>query len=155
MKILVFNCGSSSLKFELIELGADGELRQRIARGVFEEIGQHSHAKMTGAGGRKFDAAVAVANHAEAALNAIKWLHEGQSDSQVDAIAHRIVHGGDSISEPAIVDDKVEISVAPLLDRVAAHAGMVSPRASVIAQSGAVAQRAAAAVTDGHSKDKR
>src|ERR1700761_8568210 len=55
----------------------------------------------------------------------------------------------------AIVDDKVEISVAPLLDRVAAHAGMVSPRASVIAQSGSMGQRAAAAVTEGHSKDKR
>lgn len=55
----------------------------------------------------------------------------------------------------AIVDNRVEISVAPLLDRVAAHAGMVSPRASVIAQSGAVAQRAAAAVTEAHSKDKR
>jgi acetate kinase len=107
MKILVFNCGSSSLKFELIELGADGAQRQRIARGVFEEIGQHAHAKMTGAAGRQFDAAVAVANHAEAALNAIKWLHEGQSDSQVDAIAHRIVHGGDSVSEPVIADDKV------------------------------------------------
>jgi short-subunit dehydrogenase len=55
----------------------------------------------------------------------------------------------------AIVADKVEIAVAPLLDRVAAHAGMVSPRASVLAQSGSVGQRAAAAVTDGHSKDKR
>ena len=55
----------------------------------------------------------------------------------------------------AIVDDKVEITVAPILDRVAAHAGMVSPRASVIAQSGAVGQRAAAAVTEAHSKDKR
>jgi short-subunit dehydrogenase len=55
----------------------------------------------------------------------------------------------------AIVDDKVEITVAPLLDRVAAHAGMVSPRASVIAQSGSVGQRAAAAVTEAHSKDKR
>ncbi len=55
----------------------------------------------------------------------------------------------------AIVDDKVEITVAPILDRVAAHAGMVSPRASVIAQSGSMGQRAAAAVTEAHSKDKR
>jgi hypothetical protein len=55
----------------------------------------------------------------------------------------------------AITADKVEIAVAPLLDRVAAHAGLVSPRASVLAQSGSVGQRAAAAVTDGHSKDKR
>ncbi len=55
----------------------------------------------------------------------------------------------------AIVDDKVEVAVAPLLDRVAAHAGLVSPRASVLAQSGGVGQKAALAVTEGHSKDKR
>ncbi|HTT95706.1 MAG TPA: SDR family NAD(P)-dependent oxidoreductase [Solirubrobacterales bacterium] len=55
----------------------------------------------------------------------------------------------------AITADKVEIAVAPLLDRVAAHAGLLSPRASVLAQSGSVGQKAAAAVTDGHSKDKR
>jgi short-subunit dehydrogenase len=55
----------------------------------------------------------------------------------------------------AVTADKVEIAVAPLLDRVAAHAGLVSPRASVLAQSGSVGQKAAAAVTDGHSKDKR
>jgi short-subunit dehydrogenase len=54
----------------------------------------------------------------------------------------------------AIVADKVEIAVAPLLDRVAAHAGLVSPRVAVRAQSGSVGQRAAEAVTDGHSKDK-
>lgn len=107
MKILVFNCGSSSLKFELIEIGASGELRQRVARGVFEEIGPHAHAKMSGAGGRQFDAAAAVANHAEAALRAIEWLREGESDPQLDAIAHRIVHGGDRVSEPAIADDNV------------------------------------------------
>ncbi|HEY2054427.1 MAG TPA: SDR family NAD(P)-dependent oxidoreductase [Solirubrobacterales bacterium] len=55
----------------------------------------------------------------------------------------------------AIVEDKVEIAVAPLIDRVAAHAGLVSPRVSVIAQSGSAGQRAAAEVTGGHSKDKR
>ncbi len=107
MKILVFNCGSSSLKFELLELDAGCALRDRIARGVCEEIGPHAHSKMSDASGRKFDAANAVANHAEAAQQAIKWLQEGQIGLQLDAIAHRIVHGGDHISEPVIVDDKV------------------------------------------------
>lgn len=55
----------------------------------------------------------------------------------------------------AIVADKVEIAVAPLLDRVAAHAGLASPRAAVLVQSGSVAQKAAAAVTDGHPEEKR
>jgi short-subunit dehydrogenase len=57
--------------------------------------------------------------------------------------------------QKAITADKVEIAVAPLLDRVAAHVGLVSPRASVLAQSGSMGQKAAAAVTEGHSKDKR
>ena len=107
MKILVFNCGSSSLKFELIEIGADGELRQRIARGVFEEIGPRARATMSATGGRQFDSAAPVANHAEAALRVLDWLREGDSETQLDAIAHRIVHGGDHVSEPAIVDDQV------------------------------------------------
>jgi acetate kinase len=106
MKILVFNCGSSSLKFELLEIGADGALRERIARGVFEEIGPDAHAKMT-AGDRNLDAAAPVANHAEAALRALEWLDEGAIKPQLDAIAHRIVHGGDHVSEPAIADDNV------------------------------------------------
>jgi short-subunit dehydrogenase len=55
----------------------------------------------------------------------------------------------------AIVDNKVEIAVAPLLDRVAAHAGLVVPSIAVRASSGSVGQKSAAAVADGHSKDKR
>jgi len=45
--------------------------------------------------------------------------------------------------------------VAPLLDRVAAHAGLLSPAISDRVQSGSMGQRAAEAVTEGHSKDKR
>jgi acetate kinase len=107
MKILVFNCGSSSLKFELLEIGSGGELLQRIARGVFEEIGPHAHAKMTGADNRTFDDAAPIANHAEAALHAIDWLHQGESNLHLDAIAHRIVHGGDRVSQPTIANDDV------------------------------------------------
>lgn len=125
MKILVFNCGSSSLKFELLELAANGELRERVARGVFEEIGLHAHAKMSAAGGRQLDAADAVANHAEAALHAIAWLREGDSALQLDAIAHRIVHGGDGVSEPVIADDYV-ISA---LDEAARFAPLHNPLA--------------------------
>jgi acetate kinase len=107
MKILVFNCGSSSLKFGLLQLAANGALHERVARGVFEEIGPHAHAKMNAAGARQFDAAAPVANHAEAALHSIAWLSEADSALHLDAIAHRIVHGGDRVSEPVIADDQV------------------------------------------------
>jgi len=55
----------------------------------------------------------------------------------------------------AIVEDRVEVAVAPLLDRVAAHAGLVSPRASALVQAGGVGQRAAEAIAAGHDKAKR
>ncbi|HTR74074.1 MAG TPA: SDR family NAD(P)-dependent oxidoreductase [Solirubrobacterales bacterium] len=55
----------------------------------------------------------------------------------------------------AIVSDRLEIAVAPLLDRVAAHAALVSPSVGVRAQSGGAGQRAAEAVAAGHPKDKR
>ena len=107
MKVLVFNCGSSSLKFELLELGDSGELLNRLARGIYEEIGPHAHAEMSDADGRKAAAAAAVANHAQAALHAIDWLRAGTGQLQLDAIAHRIVHGGDRVSAPARADDGV------------------------------------------------
>jgi short-subunit dehydrogenase len=55
----------------------------------------------------------------------------------------------------AIVSDRVEVAVAPFFDRVAAHAGMVSPRVAVLAQSGSVGQRAADAIAAGHDEAKR
>lgn len=106
MKILVFNCGSSSLKFELLEIGGGAE-RQRLARGVFQEIGPKAHATMEAAGGRKFAAAAPVADHRAAALRALAWLAEARGAPRPDAIAHRIVHGGESVRGPAIADDQV------------------------------------------------
>jgi acetate kinase len=126
MRILIFNCGSSSLKFELLEVGAAGELINRIARGTYAEIGPHAHAKMSGSDGRKFDAPAPVANHKEAALHAIEWLRAGSDeDLRLDAIAHRIVHGGDHVSAPAIVDD----AVLKALDEASRFAPLHNPLA--------------------------
>jgi short-subunit dehydrogenase len=55
----------------------------------------------------------------------------------------------------AIEADRVEIAVAPLQQRFMAHFGLVSPSIAVRAQSGSAGQKAAGAIADGHSKDKR
>lgn len=104
MRILVFNCGSSSLKFELLEIA--GGARRRLARGVVQEIGPGARASMATAAGHKFDAAVAVGNQCEAALRALDWLGDA-GEPRPDAIAHRIVHGGEAIQGPAIANDGV------------------------------------------------
>jgi short-subunit dehydrogenase len=55
----------------------------------------------------------------------------------------------------AIEHDKVEVTVAPLRQRVLAHIGLASPSIAIRAQSGSAGQKAASAIADGHSLDKR
>ncbi|HVC43630.1 MAG TPA: acetate/propionate family kinase [Candidatus Binataceae bacterium] len=104
MKILVINCGSSSLKFELLAIDPPGLRRDRLARGVVQEIGPRAHTVMSAADGRSIDAPGPVADHAAAALSVIAWLRAGDPHLALDAIAHRIVHGGDRVRAPMIAD---------------------------------------------------
>jgi short-subunit dehydrogenase len=55
----------------------------------------------------------------------------------------------------AIERDKVEVTVAPLVQRTLAHVGLASPSVAILAQSGSAGQKAASAIADGHPKDKR
>jgi short-subunit dehydrogenase len=61
---------------------------------------------------------------------------------------------GDAVVK-AIEHDKVEVAVAPLQQRALAHVGLASPSMAVRAQTGSAGQKAAAAIADGHSEDKR
>ena len=105
MKILVFNCGSSSLKFELIEFAPLREGARRLAQGKVDEIGPRARRTMSDDSGRKADESVPAPNHAAAALHAIAWLNSSQDGLTVDAVAHRVVHGGDSVTAPVIADE--------------------------------------------------
>ncbi|HEY2107738.1 MAG TPA: acetate kinase [Candidatus Binataceae bacterium] len=110
MRILVFNCGSSSLKFELIEVDAGGGRGQSHVRGLVENIGKQ-RARYT----YRCDGAVAASGeaahdtHQAAARHALDWLKSLQRDyiTGLNAVAHRIVHGGSTISQPIMVDDGV------------------------------------------------
>ena len=108
MRILVFNCGSSSLKFELIEVDGAGGRGKSLARGVVENIG--TTASYTYYRG---DAVVARGEeahhtHEAAARHVLNWLRSEAGDLDgLDAVAHRIVHGGSAITQPILIDDRV------------------------------------------------
>ena len=100
MKILVINAGSSSLKYQLINM----ENEQVLAKGVCERIGKGGHIKGSTFDGRKFDVDVKMDNHTDAFLDVKKYLTEGDyaviSDlSEIAAVGHRIVQGGDKFNE--------------------------------------------------------
>lgn len=110
MRILVLNCGSSSAKFEFFEFAASGAPAQVIAHGNIERIGETTPAAhFVGASGEQ-GLSMTIGDHRDAALQALKWLEQdaGASGSQVNATAHRIVHGGPRLFGPALLDDAAE-----------------------------------------------
>src|SRR3990172_9677320 len=108
MKVLVFNCGSSSLKFELVELDASGRNRnRRCARGIFQEIGPLAKGVMTDGHGKSVEASCAAPDHVSAALRALEWLNSTVGELALDATAHPILHGRQHVIEPTLVNEAV------------------------------------------------
>ncbi len=109
MKVLVINCGSSSLKFQLI----DSETEQCIAKGICDRIGiEGSSITYTPAGGEKEKTVTPMPDHTEAirlVLEALTNEKTGvvKSLDEIGAVGHRIVHGGENFTEAAVINDEV------------------------------------------------
>ena len=130
MNVLVINCGSSSLKYQLINM--DNE--KVIAKGTYERIGEKSF--LTHKIGNKYVLQHPVKNHKEALDFAIKQLlnkdYPAIKDlSEISAVGHRIVQGKDYFNGPALIDenviDKIEkcAKLAPLHN----HSAIIGIRA--------------------------
>lgn len=122
MKILVVNCGSSSLKYQLIDM--DGE--KLIAKGLCERIGVDGHFKGKTADGRETENNNTLKNHTEAFYEVKKALTEGETkviDSldEIDAIGHRIVQGGALFNDSVLVTEDVKKGIESLIDLAPLH----------------------------------
>lgn len=112
MKILAFNCGSSTLKFQFIELGSENTvlgLEQRLAHGTVDRIGTQGRIRFTIPNKENYSKPVVMADHSEAAHQVLGWLRDNKllGHKSPEAIGHRVVHGGDLFIEPTIIDDDV------------------------------------------------
>ncbi len=122
MTVLVINCGSSSLRFQLI----DGDSRLTMAKGLIERIGAVSSTATFSAGD---DASqrrpVSAANHTRALQHAIDFLtQEGKARDAVrhiQAVGHRVVHGGEKFSSSMLIDDAVIASLRQASDLAPLH----------------------------------
>ncbi len=121
MKVLVLNSGSSSLKYQLIDM----ETEEVLAKGNFERIGQYNSFLTHKVGDMKRSFEKPVSNHEKAIRFVLKTLQNSvygviNDPDEIDAIGHRIVHGGEKFTKPALVDDEVmkgledSIELAPL-----------------------------------------
>ncbi len=138
MKILVLNCGSSSLKYQLLNMDTD----QVIAKGTYERIGEQSFVTHK-VNGEKHKFEHPVKNHKEAIDFMIELLLKPEYNtikdlSEIDGIGHRVAHGGDKFSSSVVIDEDVisKIDECSALAPVHNKAAIVGIRAAMEAMPG-------------------
>ena len=122
MKILVLNCGSSSLKYQLFNM----EDEKVLAKGLVQRIGiEGAYLEHEPAGGEEIKMETEIPNHNKAIQMVIEALlndeHGVISDmSEINAVGHRVVHGGEDFANSVLIDAKVKealeanVELAPL-----------------------------------------
>ena len=106
MKVLVLNCGSSSLKYQLINM----ENEEVIASGKYERIGEQEAFITHKACGKKVTINHVALDHTEAIDFTLKQFTNPEYKviddlSEINAIGHRLLHGGEKIAESVVIDD--------------------------------------------------
>lgn len=112
MKVLVINCGSSSLKYQLI----DSETEKALAVGICERIGIDGRLNHTPAGGEKIVIQKDMPDHEVAVKMVLKELTDEKYGvirdlSEIDAIGHRVVHGGEKFASSVVIDEEVMAAI--------------------------------------------
>ncbi|MBQ9067185.1 MAG: acetate kinase, partial [Clostridia bacterium] len=120
MKILVINCGSSSLKFQLIDMADESVL----AKGLCERIGFGGRVKYNGNGVKK-TLDIKLPDHVAAFNQVKKLLTLGETKvcdpEDISAIGHRVVQGGDLYNKSMLIDSQVEQGIKDLAPLAPLH----------------------------------
>ncbi|WP_315772794.1 acetate kinase [Rhodococcoides kroppenstedtii] len=122
MTVLVINSGSSSVKFQVVDVEqADG-----VLHGIVERIGESDATVAVTYRGETTERTLEIADHDAALKTAFETMAEAGlslADAGVTAVGHRVVHGGTVFSEPTLIDDDVVATV----DRLSALAPLHNP----------------------------
>ena len=123
MNVLVINCGSSSLKYQLI----NSESEEVLAKGLCERIGINGSAiTHQPAGGEKVTTEVEMKNHTQAVQYVIEKLTDKEvgviaSLDEIDAVGHRVVHGGEKFASSVVITDEIINAIEECNDLAPLH----------------------------------
>ena len=122
MNILVINCGSSSLKFQLI----NSESEEVLAKGLCERIGIDGKLTYQPEGGEKTTSDKAMPTHTEAIQFVIDALTDEKTGvvkslDEINAVGHRVVHGGEKFASSVVIDDEVLKAIEECNDLAPLH----------------------------------
>ena len=136
MNVLAINCGSSSIKFALFAGGGAERAAdvRRLARGRIERVGgDKAELRFEADGGAPLDTTASVPDHAAGVRRLAEWL--AKTGAPVEAVGHRVVHGGPRFRAPTVLDDGViaaihELEVLAPLHNAPSLAGIQACRAA-------------------------
>ena len=123
MNILVINCGSSSLKFQLI----DSQSEKLIAKGLCERIAiEGSRLVYTPAGGEKQITEASMKDHKEAVSLVLKALTDEKTGvvaslQEIEAVGHRLVHGGEHFAKATLITAEVKKAIQDCCELAPLH----------------------------------
>ena len=123
MNVLVINCGSSSLKYQLI----NSDTKEVLAKGLCERIGiEGSAITHQPAGKDKITTETPMPDHKKAVELVLEALTDKENGviaslSEIDAVGHRVVHGGESFAEATVINDEVIKAIEDCNDLAPLH----------------------------------
>jgi len=131
MYVLVLNCGSSTVKFQVIETDAEriaGDADRRVARGVVERLGGQALITLQAGDGPLERHAEPLRDHRAAIDLVLRWLVSSASEvagirslADVHAVGHRVVHGGEHFRQSVLIDQSVADGIAECIDLAPLH----------------------------------
>ncbi|HEX2227317.1 MAG TPA: acetate kinase [Candidatus Binatia bacterium] len=124
MQVLVLNCGSSTVKFQLLELGGDAVSAASIrwlARGMVDRFGADAMLRFESAGNPAEKKPTSAYNHGEAVEAIFGRLKSDSNAPEFDVVAHRVVHGGDRFRSAVVIDESVIDALEALCELAPLH----------------------------------
>ena len=131
MNILVLNCGSSSLKFQILQTSAEqmaNDDDRLLAKGLVERIGGQALVTLVDESGRKHRNATPLRDHRSAIEHVLRWLMSPDSQLQsiesmadLHAVGHRVVHGGEHFHQHTRIDDTVREGIEDCIELAPLH----------------------------------
>ena len=122
MKVLVINCGSSSLKYQLI----DSDTEQVLAKGICERIKLDGSLTHQATGKEKIQIEAPMPDHSAAVKLVLQYLLDEKLGAiknldEIAAVGHRVVHGGEKFSSAVLINDEVLAAIEECCDLAPLH----------------------------------
>ncbi|MBQ0130309.1 MAG: acetate kinase [bacterium] len=125
MKILVLNCGSSSIKYQLLDM-ENANTSHLLAKGLLERIGLEMGEFTHKYNGEKYYEQLPIPNHTEGIKLVLKALVDPKMGvikdlKEIDAVGHRVAHGGELFPQSVLIDQKAIEGIESLCDLAPLH----------------------------------